>query len=271
MSDLEELRVKYAVTTFCRSCRGLLMPQSDGGARCCDCRQTAPYPHDPDVLALIDEVEALRAEVTARKERSRRAAQMLIAEIGAPGPEYVDETAERAAVALREVEALRAKVARYELEAIGRSPHAGARDAKVELEAWRRDVTDGHPVLPGAGDALIPQPASPAFEFDPVGVAERVTGIVEGLGWKHFVFQIDSYVIADVYASDEERRFRHGEHGWYVYPTFEHGPEVGEAGKHAASIALLRAIADGRVILPEGAPGMEALTAEERAALGVEG
>lgn len=63
MIDLDAMQDKYAETTFCQWCRGLLMPQQDGAGagRCVECRRVFSYPHDPDVLALCDEVEQRRA------------------------------------------------------------------------------------------------------------------------------------------------------------------------------------------------------------------
>jgi len=53
---------------------------------------------DTELLDLIKEV---RAEGLVRYQQARRAAQRLIEEIGAPGPESLEETADRAVQALR--------------------------------------------------------------------------------------------------------------------------------------------------------------------------
>lgn len=45
--------------------------------------------------------ERMEAPTGTHKERLRHVAQMLIAEIGAPGPEYTEETAARAVAEVR--------------------------------------------------------------------------------------------------------------------------------------------------------------------------
>ena len=45
--------------------------------------------------------ERIEAPTGTHKERLRHVAQMLIAEIGAPGPEYTEETAARAVAEVR--------------------------------------------------------------------------------------------------------------------------------------------------------------------------
>ncbi len=70
---------------------------------------------DMEKAALQTEVEALRAQVAAERQRSREACQVLVAEVGANGPCSVGDAAARAVAV---IDGLRAQVAA--LEAAGR-------------------------------------------------------------------------------------------------------------------------------------------------------
>lgn len=66
---------------------------------------------DPDKCSVPHDVQErikeLRTELAERKATARRAAQMLIEEVGAPGPENVDETAVRA---VNKIKAMRERI-----------------------------------------------------------------------------------------------------------------------------------------------------------------
>jgi len=68
------------------------------------------YQEIRDILGMgLSTQASTLAAVRDLRARARRAAQILIEVIGAPGPEYVDETAQRAADVIRELRARREK------------------------------------------------------------------------------------------------------------------------------------------------------------------
>jgi hypothetical protein len=84
---------------------------------------------------LTKEREQLWDEKESAKLRARRAAQALIAEIGAPGPESVEETAERAVKELTTLRQSHAKLREAAEAALANMEHYGdnePRDQKVK-------------------------------------------------------------------------------------------------------------------------------------------
>ena len=153
--------------------------------------------------------------------------------------------------------------------------------------ALSRTVADHVVFLDDGGQAYTPapwaafDPDSDHFEridapaeapkVDPIEAVERVAGwkweVSAGNGWADLPGFKDGLSGGEVAPDGEQISWSPGS-GWYMQPDMV-GPETGEAGRAAASLALLRAIDAGRVTLHDGAPGMGALSAADRAALGV--
>jgi hypothetical protein len=69
--------------------------------------------HEMYIDKLNEDITRLTAELAEVKDRARRAAQILIEEIGAPGPENVDETATRAVATITRLTAENAALREY--------------------------------------------------------------------------------------------------------------------------------------------------------------
>jgi vacuolar-type H+-ATPase subunit I/STV1 len=85
------------------------------------------------VRELEEENDRLTAELAEARDLARRAAQMLIEEIGAPGPENVDETATRAVATITRLTAENAAL-RELLEEIYAITSYG--DALASMRFW---------------------------------------------------------------------------------------------------------------------------------------
>jgi hypothetical protein len=117
-----------------------------------------------DYDAMRERCEAAEREVAERKAIARRAAQMLIEEIGAPGPENVDETAVRA---VNKIKAMRERAATLTA--------ANARLAE-ELAGVREAVNEHQTaMLKFANEAVCP--------VNDNLVAGFVSGAYTGWGW----------------------------------------------------------------------------------------
>ena len=105
MTDIKDLRERYITRPdACPNCAVAYdAPDVLSCWRCGTC-----HIPDPAVLALCDEVEALRAQVAVERQRSREACQVLVEEVGADGPCSVGDAAARAVAVIN---ALRAQVA----------------------------------------------------------------------------------------------------------------------------------------------------------------
>jgi FtsZ-binding cell division protein ZapB len=84
---------------------------------------------EEDRKRLREENECLIAELAEARDLARRAAQMLIEEIGAPGPENVDETATRAVATITR---LTAELAEMKERADGELPSYTEQRCAVE-------------------------------------------------------------------------------------------------------------------------------------------
>jgi FtsZ-binding cell division protein ZapB len=83
----------------------------------------------PLQVEAADKIDRLTAELAEARDLARRAAQMLIEEIGAPGPENVDETATRAVATITR---LTAELAEMKERADGELPSYTEQRCAVE-------------------------------------------------------------------------------------------------------------------------------------------